>query len=73
MKVKGIDEIVKSNNLDLLSQQSIEKRSKAEVEAEVEAEASRITDYYGNIDITNENPALIVDLRQLADFETNRY
>jgi hypothetical protein len=67
MKVKGIDEIIKSNNLDLLSQQSLEKL------AEGEAETSRTVDNYANIDITNENPALIVDLRQLADFETNRY
>lgn len=70
MNVEGIDEVIKKNNLDSFSEQIRE-------ENKVEQEIIKAESNYVNLEMTNENPNLIIDLRKEsefeANFETNRY
>lgn len=69
MKLEGIDEVIKKNNLDSFQEQIRENK--------FDPQTPKVESNYLNLEMTNENPNLIIDLRKESDFEanfeTNRY
>ena len=64
MKVEGIDDIIKKNNLDSSTEQVVQSKN---------LRYQKLRPLNWNLELTNENPVLLIDLRKDKNFETNHY